>query len=111
MVAEFDRFRTRYRESGPDRASALDPEVQAIEVRGRDLVQPAGDDMTWDESGSIADGTTIAVSPEMTMADIEREAIAMALRESDGNRRRAAQRLGIGERTLYRKLKEFGIEA
>ncbi len=111
LRSEFDRFRTRYRESGPDRASALGREVQPIEVRGRDLVQPAGDDMSWDESTSIPDGTTIAVSPEMTMADIEREAIAMALRESDGNRRRAAHRLGIGERTLYRKLKEFGIEA
>jgi DNA-binding NtrC family response regulator len=44
------------------------------------------------------------------MADIEREAIAMALRESDGNRRKAAERLGIGERTLYRKLKESGID-
>ena len=46
----------------------------------------------------------------MTMADIEREAIVLALRESEGNRRKAAERLGIGERTLYRKLKEYGIE-
>ena len=45
------------------------------------------------------------------MADIEREAISLALRESDGNRRKAAERLGIGERTLYRKLKEYGLEA
>jgi DNA-binding NtrC family response regulator len=46
----------------------------------------------------------------MTMADIEREAIALALQDSDGNRRKAAERLGIGERTLYRKLKEYGLE-
>jgi DNA-binding NtrC family response regulator len=111
LRSEFDRFRTRYRQSGMEQASELGAEVQAIEVRGRDLVQPAGEEMPWSESPGTPDETTISVGPEMTMADIEREAIAMALRESDGNRRRAAERLGIGERTLYRKLKEFGIDA
>ncbi|HTC24556.1 MAG TPA: sigma-54 dependent transcriptional regulator, partial [Gemmatimonadales bacterium] len=36
----------------------------------------------------------------MTMADVEKAAIEAALRESRGNRRRAAEVLGIGERTL-----------
>jgi two-component system response regulator FlrC len=44
-----------------------------------------------------------------TMLDIERDAIRQALDEAGGNRRRAAQRLGIGERTLYDKLKRYGI--
>ncbi len=110
LRSEFERFRTRYRGAGVDHAPTLAAEVQAIEVRGRDLAQPGGEEMAWGESGPVRDGTTIAVGPEMTMADIEREAIAMALRESDGNRRKAAERLGIGERTLYRKLKEFGID-
>ena len=39
--------------------------------------------------------------------DIERAAIEMALKETRGNRRRAAEMLGIGERTLYRKIKEY----
>jgi DNA-binding NtrC family response regulator len=43
----------------------------------------------------------------MTMADVERAAIEAALRETEGNRRQAAERLGIGERTLYRKLKDY----
>src|SRR6058998_3078961 len=45
--------------------------------------------------------------PGMTMADVERAAIEAALRETKGNRRRAAEILGIGERTLYRKLKQY----
>jgi DNA-binding NtrC family response regulator len=45
----------------------------------------------------------------MTMADIERRAIETVLNEHAGNRRKAAQVLGIGERTLYRKLKEYGL--
>ncbi|HKV73997.1 MAG TPA: sigma-54 dependent transcriptional regulator [Gemmatimonadales bacterium] len=46
----------------------------------------------------------------MTMADMERAAIEAALRESTGNRRRAAEMLGIGERTLYRKIKAYKLE-
>jgi DNA-binding NtrC family response regulator len=54
---------------------------------------------------------TVVFRPGMTMQDLEREAISAALREARGNRRRAAEMLGIGERTLYRKLKEYHIEA
>jgi DNA-binding NtrC family response regulator len=49
----------------------------------------------------------ITLGPGMTMAEIERIAIEAALRDSDGNRRKAAELLGIGERTLYRKLREY----
>jgi DNA-binding NtrC family response regulator len=45
----------------------------------------------------------------MTMADVERAAIEAALKETRGNRRKAADVLGIGERTLYRKLKEYAL--
>jgi DNA-binding NtrC family response regulator len=45
----------------------------------------------------------------MTMADVERSAIEAALEETRGNRRKAAEQLGIGERTLYRKIKEYGL--
>jgi DNA-binding NtrC family response regulator len=46
----------------------------------------------------------------MTMEDLERAAIAAALVEVRGNRRKAAQMLAIGERTLYRKIKKFGMD-
>ena len=41
-----------------------------------------------------------------TLAEVERDYIAAALRASGGNRARAAERLGIGAATLYRKLKQ-----
>jgi DNA-binding NtrC family response regulator len=50
---------------------------------------------------------TVTVTPGMTMAEIERRSIEAALKETRGNRRRAAELLGIGERTLYRKLREY----
>lgn len=51
----------------------------------------------------------VTVTPGMTMAQIERASIEAALRETRGNRRKAAGLLAIGERTLYRKLKEYEI--
>jgi two-component system, NtrC family, response regulator HydG len=41
-----------------------------------------------------------------TLAEVERDYIAAALRASGGNRAKAAERLGIGAATLYRKLKQ-----
>jgi sigma-54 dependent transcriptional regulator, acetoin dehydrogenase operon transcriptional activator AcoR len=39
----------------------------------------------------------------------ERAAVASALRAAGGNRSAAAQALGIGRTTLYRKMREFGL--
>ncbi len=44
-----------------------------------------------------------------TLEAAERDAIEKALAETRGNRRRAAERLGIGVRTLYEKLKRYGM--
>jgi transcriptional regulator with PAS, ATPase and Fis domain len=41
-----------------------------------------------------------------TLAEVERDYIAAALRASGGNRAKAAEQLGIGAATLYRKLKQ-----
>jgi two-component system response regulator HydG len=42
-----------------------------------------------------------------SLEDLERLFIAESLRATGGNREEAARMLGIGERTLYRKLKEY----
>ena len=44
----------------------------------------------------------------MTMEEIEREAIGKTLAETGNNKKRAAEMLGIGLRTLYRKLESYG---
>jgi DNA-binding NtrC family response regulator len=49
------------------------------------------------------------IRPGMSMAEVERAAIEVALRDTGGNRRRAAEMLHIGERTLYRKLREYQL--
>jgi DNA-binding NtrC family response regulator len=56
-----------------------------------------------------AEHDVVVYRPGMTLADLEKNAIIAALREVAGNRRKAAEMLGMGERTLYRKIKEYGI--
>ena len=51
----------------------------------------------------------VTVLPGTKMSEIERAVIEAALKETKGNRRRAAELLGIGERTLYRKIKEYRV--
>ncbi len=50
------------------------------------------------------------VEEALSLDDMERKAIKQALERHRGRRRDAARDLNISERTLYRKIKEYGIE-
>jgi DNA-binding NtrC family response regulator len=58
------------------------------------------------EVGAAPPAVVQTIDDVRTLADIERDYITAALRASGGNRAKAAERLGIGTATLYRKLKE-----
>ena len=77
-------------------ADVLEPEHFRERPRGAPPAAPAA------ESGD--DGTLRAA-----VERIERDTISAALRAADGNRRLAAQRLGISLRTLFYKLERLGI--
>ncbi len=59
---------------------------------------------------SAAGGTSLAQIAAESAATAELEAINRALAEAGGNREKAADLLSIGRKTLYRKLKQYGIE-
>src|SRR4029077_3404407 len=79
--------------------------VEVIEVGPGSAVSAVGSG----EAEPSAPQGGVVYRPGMTMADVERAAIEAALRETQGNRRKAAEILGIGERTLYRKLKAYQL--
>ena len=90
-----------------------------LSTRGEDQVL-GGIEIAAYSPGVVEDVPEPAVAPEagvvvfrpgMTIDDMERAAIAAALDQVNGNRRKAAELLGIGERTLYRKITKYDFEA
>ena len=60
---------------------------------------------------SVADDTEVEeVVASPTLEDSERNAVAAALRRNNGNKRKAAEQLNISQRTLYRKIHEYGLD-
>ncbi len=54
---------------------------------------------------------TVRLRVGMTVSDAERELIKATLADYGGNKARAARTLGLGRKTLYRKLEEYGIDS
>ena len=106
----------------PTLTPAAEQRLLASEWRGnvRELAN------ALERAAILADGSTIdathiwldepspspraASAPIRPLAELEHDAILAALEHVGGNRRRAAELLGIGERTLYDKLKKYGVE-
>ncbi len=52
----------------------------------------------------------ISEPENLNLTDLSKVVLEKALERNDGNRKKAAQDLGISDRTLYRRLKQFGIK-
>ena len=52
---------------------------------------------------------SVASMAGQSLEKLEREHIAQTLEMVQGNREKAAELLGIGERTLYRKIEKYGL--
>lgn len=46
----------------------------------------------------------------LNLNDLGRQMVEKALERNDGNRKKAAQELGISDRTLYRRIKQYGLD-
>jgi len=68
-------------------------------------------DFTPHKSVNNIQDTEEIIEESLSLADKEVEMIKKALEKYNGKRKMAAGELGISERTLYRKIKEYGIES
>jgi DNA-binding NtrC family response regulator len=93
----------------PHRVEVID--FPRAEPAFAEVVEPGGRAASAgvESAGKEPPESVVLYRTGMRMAEVERAAIEAALRDSGGNRRKAAEMLGIGERTLYRKLREYGI--
>jgi len=60
---------------------------------------------------NLIQDTEEVVEESLSLSDREKELIQKALDKNNGKRKLAATELGISERTLYRKIKEYGLDA
>jgi two-component system response regulator HydG len=56
-----------------------------------------------------AGSSATSILAGVSLDELEKKAIAETLAKTKGNREQAAKILGIGERTLYRKIKEYNL--
>jgi two-component system response regulator HydG len=87
--------------------------IESMVVMDADGILDA-DDLSEELQQAAASGKGIGLAGVdslvgKSLEEIERHYIVETLRLTNGNREEAAGHLGIGERTLYRKLKEYGI--
>lgn len=61
------------------------------------------------ERGPVHTVSQVADSEPRTLDEIEKEAIIQALQRNNGNKRKAAEQLGIAERTIHRKIQDYGL--
>lgn len=95
-------------DAGPalDTGTALDTDKDADTDAGPALDTGTALDTDMDAD---TDAAAVAYLPGMTLDDMEREVIRTVLESVAWNRRRAAETLGIGERTLYRKVRKYDL--
>jgi DNA-binding NtrC family response regulator len=62
-----------------------------------------------DETFPAPASSSTALEPTLPLEELEKRSIASTLQKFGGNKRKTAQALGINERTLYRKIKEYGL--
>jgi DNA-binding NtrC family response regulator len=82
------------------------PTIEPADLPGRIYSNSEPSEITNIVSGRIS----LAETAALATAQAEREAINKAISETGGNREKAAELLGIGRKTLYRKLRHYGIE-
>ena len=61
-------------------------------------------------NSALSSGSKLNIIPGITIVEYEKEIIRENLRSTSGNREKCAKLLGISERTLYRKIKEYDLE-
>lgn len=120
LLLESDRSSVKVTQvKNKDFAPYLDAEEVEDEAAFSDLPDEAPAAPSAGLSGgvnAVSDAASTAVSAKAESAsaesldEVERRLIKQALAVSNGRRKAAADRLGISERTLYRKIKEYGLE-
>lgn len=90
----------------------LNSGIQAIAAHHPAIVrQPSALTPSPTSDVEEAEAEEISMEPEsLNLNDLGRQMVEKALERNGGNRKKAALELGISDRTLYRRIKQYGLE-
>lgn len=89
--------------------STSTPEMRTLTVMNPENEQQQNESVRHSRDESYAYAETIEAEEPLSLLDKEIEMIKKALERSKGKRKDAADELGISERTLYRKIKQYDL--
>lgn len=112
LRSDFERYRSQLNRESPPRPLVGGKDGWEIGTRTPDTELPDAQEAYVVDSPTerALEPDSLHIPEDMTMEALEEAAIRAALERAQGNRRLAAERLGIGERTLYRKIQKFGLD-
>ena len=89
-------------------APVVEKLYQSMDAQTQPMAKPAYENQDKESHPDIQDTEEI-IEESLSLAEKEIELIQKALEKYNGKRKQAARDLGISERTLYRKIKEYGL--
>lgn len=106
MKREMDLIKAQLEQMQMSHDSRTKIEDEIVEWEQGQVLTPSQDFVTFKEMAEVANVEEVK---ELNLADMERDTIQKALIKNGGNRKATAVDLGLSERTLYRKIKEYGL--
>ena len=119
-IADLRRDLTSMRKQIDEERELRQAGLNSAMIEGATRVPAIMEGSGFRESGSFrnpspqdADAEEIkAEEPEsLNLNDLGRQMLEKALERNGGNRKKAAQELGISDRTLYRRIKQYGLDS
>lgn len=93
---------------GYNRGYIESPDSQMPSIMGREPAQPF--EQTTAQDAEAEEIKSDDEPESLNLSDLGRQMVEKALERNDGNRKKAAQELGISDRTLYRRIKQYGLD-
>ena len=109
LTSEVNDLRSRLNEVAPQSFGRIDAMPQ---MNIPNLSVTDNSDVSYAEAVEVKDTDPITPTNDKTLNidDNERNLMVKALEKHGGNRKKAAQELGISDRTLYRRIKQYGLD-
>lgn len=108
--ASASMYQNDYQQPAPERTEAYLPPMNSVQLQQDEHMADSNKPIIISQGNSQSSTSAQEVEDVLDLAENEKMLIVKALKKHRGRRRNAATELGISERTLYRKIKEYDVD-